>query len=304
VWPDAVDEILGGDQAVALATVTPARGVIITPLTNFAIRDRDAATLEAINTSVGLWKKLERVERNPQVALAYHTREHGYTDRPEYVLVQGRATHTPLDDRDYLPRNREQWDRFADPVDTNPLWKRWRRVYHWRAAITVQVERVIVWPDLSCRGTPVVHGTPLPEDPPPQSPPGKGTGPRVDHERIAKRAQRLPYVLLGWAGADGYPMVVPTEATGATANGITLSGPMPPGARRAGLTAHWFAPKMVGQEQRIHTGWLDEGVYAPHTKAGYRFPESPFLFKLLSGLTTRTGLRAARRAGFIRTASR
>jgi hypothetical protein len=61
---------------------------------------------------------------------------------------------------------------------------------------------------------------------------------------------------------------------------------------------------MTGQEQRMHTGWLDDGVYAPHTEAGYRFPASWLIFKTVSGLFTRLGLRAGRRAGFIRTENR
>jgi hypothetical protein len=33
---------------------------------------------------------VDEIDR-PLVALAFHTREHGFSDRPEYVLVQGRA---------------------------------------------------------------------------------------------------------------------------------------------------------------------------------------------------------------------
>src|SRR2546429_874988 len=91
-WPDDVDEVLAGDQAIALATVTPAKGVVLMPVTNFAVRDRWAGTIEAVNSSVGVSKKLERIRRDPHVALAYHTREHGWTNRPEYVLLPGTAT--------------------------------------------------------------------------------------------------------------------------------------------------------------------------------------------------------------------
>src|SRR3954454_24846657 len=91
IWPDAVDEILGGDQVVMLASVTPARGVGLTPVTNFAIRDRAAGTI-TVNTSVGAWRKLERIQREPRVAVVFHTRAHARTRRPEYVLLQGKAT--------------------------------------------------------------------------------------------------------------------------------------------------------------------------------------------------------------------
>jgi hypothetical protein len=61
----------------------------------------------------------------------------------------------------------------------------------------------------------------------------------------------------------------------------------------------------VGQEQRVHTGWLDAdpatggAVYAPHTHAGYRFPASRTLYKLVVGFETRRRLREARRAGVL-----
>ena len=163
--------------------------------------------------------------------------------------------------------------------------------------------------DLVCSGPPVVHGVPLPSDPPaPQTPPAKGTGPRIDHARAARRAGRLPHLLLGWVGADGYPLAVPVELAGSDERGILLEGApglIPAGGRRAGLTAHWFSRYVTGQNQRKHTGWLEaepgsqRAVYAPHTEASYRFPDSRTLFRLVSGGATRRGLRGARRAGFV-----
>ncbi len=79
------------------------------------------------------------------------------------------------------------------------------------------------------------------------------------------------------------------------------AGVVPEGGRRAGLTSHEFMPRMVGQEQRIHTGWLEvEGgraTYAAHTKAGYRLPPSDPLFTFAAGLGTRMGIRKARQRG-------
>src|SRR5437016_2685279 len=92
VWPDTIDELFAGDCVVMLAYVTPASGVVLTPFTNFAVRDRAAGTLTSLNSSVGVWKKLERMRRNPGVALAFHTREYGSSHRPEYVLVEGTAS--------------------------------------------------------------------------------------------------------------------------------------------------------------------------------------------------------------------
>jgi hypothetical protein len=77
---------------------------------------------------------------------------------------------------------------------------------------------------------------------------------------------------------------------------------VPPGGRRAGLTAHWFGRHNIGQHQRVHTGWMqaagDEVIYAPHTKAGYRLPESKLASKIAAGAATRWGQRAARERGF------
>ena len=115
---------------------------------------------------------------------------------------------------------------------------------------------------------------------------------------------RLPHTLLGWVGADGLPMVARVRAHGTGERGLRLStadGPLPAGGRRAGLTAHAFQRYMVGQEQRVHTGWLDvsgsEAVYAPHTQAGLRTPPSPALMALGSIVGMRVGYRKARRLG-------
>ena len=202
----------------------------------------------------------------------------------------------------------ESFERYAGG---NPrgglLWDRLLRAWHLRVGIEVDVERVIVWPDLSCAGAPEVHGAPLPDDPPAsQRPPAKGTGPRLDHASAARDAARLPHCQLGWVGADGFPMVTRAEIADVEEHGIVLKtaeGLVPPGARRAGLTAHWFAEFNVGQRQRIHTGWLDcDGeriVYAPHTRAGYYMPPSKLAYKIGAGVVTTWGLGRARRQGFM-----
>jgi hypothetical protein len=309
MWPDSVEEILGGDQAVALAHVTPAKGVVLTPVTNFALRNRVAGTM-AVNSSVGMWRKLERIRQNPHVAVAFHTRDHAATDRPEYVLVQGRASLSPLEDRDgWLEPMGDNWQRFGGQSrKVGRIWEWWLSAYHWRVNIEVAVERVVVWRDLACTGSLTVFGAPRPAQPPQtQRPPTGGTAPRIDHTRAAKRAGDLPHVLLGWVGADELPVVVPVDVVGAEARGIVLEAPaglVDPGGRRAGLLAHWFSRHVVGQCQRKHTGWLDadgEGraVYAPHTETGYRLPPWRFAYNAGAGFVTRRGLREAQRAGFV-----
>ena len=309
-WPSVVDEILGGDQVVALAHVTPARGSVLTPLTNTGLREREAGAMTPVSSSVGMWKKLQRIQQNPNVAVAYHTRAHGFSDRPEYVLVQGRASLTSLSDRGWVERHIENWELFSGPRDVGPIGERWLRAYHWRVGLVIAVDRIVVWPDLRCLGAAAVHGAPLPSGlPTPQSAPRNGTAPRINHGRAARRAARRANVLLGWVGADGFPMVVPVQVVGSEKRGIVLELPagiaVPSGGRRAGLTAHSFARYTFGQHQHKHTGWLvaEPGerrvIYAPHTQTGYWLPESRFLYRLASGFVTRRGLRAARRAGFV-----
>src|SRR2546421_11020319 len=178
-WPDAVDQVLEGDQCIMLAYVTPAKGVVLLPVTNFGIRDREAGTLTPVNSSVGVSRKLERIRANPQIALAYHTRRHAWTDRPEYVLVQGRASLSAPDPR-YMDGIKEAWDFYAGGYPkAGPIGTWWLRAWHIRVGVTLDVERIVVWPDLACQGAPQVDGAPLPEaQPPPHRPPAKGPRPR------------------------------------------------------------------------------------------------------------------------------
>jgi hypothetical protein len=221
------------------------------------------------------------------------------------VLVQGKATISePV--ADYPASILEHWERFERWSDLGPLWRRWLRVYALRVGIEIAVERLTVWSDLFCRGPAEVLGSPPEAPPESQSTPRGGKGPRVDHAGAARKAARLPHLLLGWVGRDGLPVVVPVQVAGTTAEHIRLAcapGLVPTGGRRAGLTAHWFARRVIGQHQRVHTGWLEaaqdgsEVTYAPNTEATYRFPSSETLFHLVAGGGTRWRLRQARRAG-------
>jgi hypothetical protein len=288
---------------VVLAYATPARGIVLAPVSNFGLNSRADGVI-TVNSSVGAWKKLARIASNPQVAVVFHTRAHATHERPEYVLVQGRASlQPPL--ADYPSSVLEHWERLEPWRELGPLWRMWLRVYALRVEIRIEVERIVVWPDMACHGKPEVAGTPLPAAaPPPQAQPAKGTAPRVDQARVARRARRLPNVLLGWVGADGFPFVVPVDVREVDARGIALDSPqrtVPPGGRRAGLTAHWFSHGVVGQRQIICTGWMESGsadgpvVYSPHTLAAYRMPNSRFVYRLAVGLFTRLRYREAQR---------
>jgi len=304
-WPDAAEEVFGADQTLAAGYVTPAKGVVLLPLTNTDVRDRATGRMTAFTTSVGFWPKLLGIQANPQIAIAFHTRVHGTSDSTTYALVQGRATVPEWEDRTWLDSHRDAWERFAGPRDVG-IWERPMAVYHWRVPVEMQVERVLAWPDLACQGQPELTGAPLPDAPAPQSPPKNGTGPRVNHEKAAKLAAGLPNVLLAWVGGDGFPVIVPVTVEGAEKEGIRLTAPpglVPPGGRRAGLLAHWVAKFSVGQHQRRYTGWMDADgdsvLYAPHTKGGYRLPSSKLLYKAAASAATRRGLRHARRLGHV-----
>ncbi len=99
--------------------------------------------------------------------------------------------------------------------------------------------------------------------------------------------------------------MVPVAVTGDDPEAVDLASAaaaqVPPGGRRAGLTAHAFKPRMVGQEQRVHTGWLtnEDGRirYSPHTRTGYALPASKAIFIAGAALGTRSGIRRARAAG-------
>jgi hypothetical protein len=299
MWSDLDDSVLAGDLTAALAYATPAGGAVATPIAPVGLRDRQAGTV-GFTTSLGFGRKLDRIKENPKVALAYHAREHGFAEAPRFVLVQGTASYDSRPDPAVLrKRVVPASERFMGPPKTGVFWDRWLSAYHRdRVLVTVQLERVLSWPDLECAGEPTVLGTPLPgAEPGSQASPGKGTGPRVDVARVARRLSKLPHILLSYLGADGFPLIVPVRVGAAGDNGIALAGPLPGGGRRAGLLAHRYEPKLIGLETRQYTGWLEGSVYAPHTENGFRAPANKTLLLLANGFMARRGLKQARALG-------
>jgi hypothetical protein len=300
-WDDDVDAILTGDLTVGLGYRTPAGGVVVLAVAPIGLSDRAEGRV-GFTTSLGFSKKLERIQRDPRVAMAFHAREHGFARAPAYVLVQG---HAQVVERPSPERRREVSDhasRYLGPPRRGPFWDRWLREYaRSRVPVDVTVERIVVWPDLRCAGEPRVLGTPLPSGPPePQRPPKNGTAPRVDAARAGGRVRKTDHTLLGYAGADGYPVVVPAALESADREGLELSSSaaLPAGGRRAGLLGHSYRPQLVGLETRACTGWLEVAgsrvLYSPHTEAGYRAPPNKTLLLLLNGLMAKRGVRKAR----------
>jgi hypothetical protein len=297
-WSDEVDAVLAGDMTAAFGYLTPAGGAVVTAVAPVGLRDRDQGTV-TFTTSLGLGKKLERIARDPRVGIAYHAREHGFASGDSFVLVQGRCRPVPPADPDWNERVLGPASaRFMGPPRRGPFWDRWLKEYYAdRVPVTVDVERVVVWPALDCSGDPVVNGTDRPGAPEPQAAPKKGTGPRLDSEKAARKLARMPHVLVAWREADGFPAVVAARVQGAGGQGIGLRSEagLPAGGRRAGVLGHSYEAKLVGLRARQHTGWLEDGLYAPHTVSAFRAPSNKTLLLLANGLLAKQGLRKARR---------
>jgi hypothetical protein len=306
-WPDAIDDPIGGDLTAALAYVTPAGGAVVTAVAPIGLRDREAGTV-SFTTSLGFGRKLDRIKRDPRVALAYHAREHGHSGSDRFVLVQGRATVVTEPDPDYLDLIGRQATPFMGPPRSGPFWDRWLSAYYAdRVPVHVQVERIVSWPDLGCAADAEVLGAPLPGPPPPQEPPAKGTGPRLDAAKAGRALAKLPHQLVAYRGEDGHPVVAPVRVRGSDTGAVLLSaapGLLPPGGRRAGLLAHQYRAKLIGLAARQHTGWLEvgatgdgsQGLYAPHTESAFRAPPNKTLLLLANGYLARRGLKKARQA--------
>ena len=233
-WSDEVDAVLAGDMTAAFGYLTPAGGAVVTAVAPVGLRDRDQGTV-TFTTSLGLGKKLERIARDPRVAMAYHARDHGFASGDSFVLVQGRCRPVPPADPDWNERVLGPASaRFMGPPRRGAFWDRWLQEYYAdRVPVTVDVERVVVWPALDCSGDLVVNGIDRPGAPEPQAAPKKGTGPRLDADKAARKLARMPHVLVAWREADGFPAVVAARVRGTGGEGIRLGSEagLPAGGR-------------------------------------------------------------------------
>ena len=277
-WSDDVDEILASDLAAGIRL--PDAGEGRRDHADGAARAARSRCREPSPSRhrLGLWKKLERIRRNPGVAVAYHAREHGLTDRPGFVLVQGRASASRR--RPTAPgssRSRRSGSGSSGPA-AGGLAGRMLDVYYWqRVPITIEVERVVAYPDDRAEEEPEVFGAPLGGRPRRRRRRRAGPARESTPARSAARANRLPHTLLGWCGADDMPEVVPVDRRRSRAPRASVCASRPdrsrraaagPGSPRTRSSRGWSA-----RSSAIHTGWLSsDGAgqvsYAPHTKAG------------------------------------
>lgn len=301
-WPDEVDEIFAGDLVVAVGSPTTMGGVVLNSVTPVGLRDRSAGTV-TFTTSLGFGRKLERIAADPRIAVAYHTRQHGYSDRPGIVLVQGVASVAPLSEqvRDGLV---EQAAKHIGQVVQGRFWDRWLKVYYLdRVGVDVAVQRIVWWPTGSLHDEPVVLGAPLPEaSPASQSPPRDPATPRVSMRKV-RRSTAKQHQLVGFLSVDGMPFIVPASVASTRTDGLVLandSRTLPPGGRRAALLAHEFRPKLIGLSAATHTGWLDvddTALWTPHSRHSFTAPPNKTLLLLGNGAAARWGYRQALRQG-------
>ncbi len=289
-WDDEAHEVMRSDLTAALGYVTPAGGAVVTAVAPCGLADRERGTV-GFTTSLGFAKKLERILREPRVALVYHSREHGHSTSPRFVAVQGNASVdlTPAQARldEFAPRA----ERFLGEIKRGRVWDRLLREYY--------AERVFV----DVRVTRVGDGSAEPVAP--QTKPKNGTDPRVDVGRAVGKLSGLPHRVIVYRGADGHPVIAPIELAGHDGRGIHLVDErrlLPAGGRRAGLLAHAYRPQLVGLSTRVFTGWLDVSddgfaCYAPHTEKGFTAPPRRNLLLVSNGLLAKYGLWHARRHG-------
>ena len=304
-WSDAVDDAIRGDLVAAAAYITRAGGAVVTSVAPCGL-DRRPEGILGFTTSLGFGRKLEHIIREPRVALAFHTRRHGFCDRPLFVLAQGTASVDLKPSRQRLDAFVPQAERYLGKTKHGPLWDRVLREYYWeRVFVDISVERLVTWPDLEARGQPEVTGAVPFESPAPQAIPPTGTEPRLEVGKAAGQVMKLPHQVIAFRGADGFPIVVPVRVTGHDGAGLSLEaagGLLPGGGRRAGLLAHEFGPRLNGISSRVLTGWLsvtDDGAatYAPFTSKGLAAPPLKDLALLANGVFAKVGYRQAVRRG-------
>src|SRR6266851_2426728 len=145
-WSDDVHEVITGDITAAVAYITPAGGAVVTAVAPCGIERRDQGVV-GFTTSLGFGKKLERIVRDPHVALAYHSREHGFSVNQAFVLAQGIASVDLTPSRARLEALSPQVGRYLGEPKRGAVWDRLLREYYQeRVFVDIGVERMVSWP--------------------------------------------------------------------------------------------------------------------------------------------------------------
>ncbi len=118
-WSDDAESVIKGDITTAAAYVTPAGGAVVTAVAPCGLGQRDSGVV-GFTTSLGFGKKLERIIRDPHVALAYHARDHGFSASPLFVLAQGAASVDVRPSPERLRAMVPQAERYLGKVRQGP----------------------------------------------------------------------------------------------------------------------------------------------------------------------------------------
>jgi hypothetical protein len=145
-WPDEADAVIKGDITAAAAYVTPAGGAVVTAVAPCGLGQQDRG-MTGFTTALGFGKKLERIIREPHVALAYHSRDHGFSASPLFVLAQGMASVDLRPSPERVQAMVPQAERYVGKVATGPVWDRLLHEYYYeRVFVDIALARTITWP--------------------------------------------------------------------------------------------------------------------------------------------------------------
>ena len=253
-WSDEVDEILGGDLAAGFAYLTPAKGVVITPMAPLGLRDREAGTVTLPpRWTCGRSSTGSAAERRGGRLPRARARPHR---RPGFVLVQGRASFDPGPTARGSSRSRPSgtasWARA--PAAPRPAARRLlpaARGDHGRGRADRRLPR------RPGRGHPRSSGPARRHRRAPGRPRRDGATALDSRRRLRATRGASPHparLVRGRRAARGGARRGAGEATSEGSPGCPGRVPAERSAGRAHLAR--VRPRMIGQEQRIHTGWL------------------------------------------------
>jgi hypothetical protein len=93
---------------------------VVTAVATFGIANRDRGTV-GFTTSLGFPPEARADHWRPQVALAYHAREHGFSALPRFVLAQGRASVDLQPPRERVQAIIPQAERYYRAAQRGPV---------------------------------------------------------------------------------------------------------------------------------------------------------------------------------------
>ena len=293
-----------GDLTAALGYRTPAGGAVALAVAPVGLHDRAAGTV-GFTTSLGLLEEARPDRRDPRVALAFHAREHGASSSPALRARPGpRHASTPRRRRRASRRSSTQAERYLGEAPRGRFWDFWLREYgDVRVPADVEVERIVVWPDLRCAGEPrgarrAAARAAGPAGAAEARAPARGSTWRARPSASRKTATCCSAT----AAATATRWWCPWRSTG---SGPAACGSAPPRrCRRAAAGPACSATPTARSSSACARARTPAGsraaLYAPHTEAGYVAPPNKTLLLLLNGGLAKRGVRKARRAGKLR----